>query len=80
MSLLTLTRLSAEEKSQTGGSPAEAHGDFDTEDLAGRDALTAVKEQIREAGERAMAASDLSWEEGNQIVTASGKVMETDAD
>lgn len=44
----------AEERSQTGGSPAEADGDFDTEDLAGRDALTAVKEQIREAGERAM--------------------------
>ena len=70
----------AEERSQTGSSPAEADGDFDTEDLAGRDALTAVKEQIREAGERAMAASDLSWEEDNQIVTASGKVMETDAD
>ena len=70
----------AEDESQTAGSPAEVYGDFDAEDLAGRDALTAVKEQIREVGERAMAASGLPWEEDSQIVTASGKVMETDAD
>lgn len=69
-----------EEELQDDGSCTETYGGFDAEDLAGRDALTAVKEQIREAGEKAMAAADLPWEEDSQIVTASGKVMETDAD
>ena len=73
----------AEEELPAENSPAEDREgslDFDAEDLAGRGALMAVKEQIREAGERAMAASELLREEDNQIVTASGKVMETDAD
>lgn len=68
----------AEEESQTDDSHGEACADFDAEDLAGRDALEAVKEQIRETGARAMAAAELTQED-NQIVTASGKVMETDS-
>ncbi len=69
-----------EEEVQTEGSCTEEQTDFDAEDLAGRDALAAVKEQIRETGERAMAAAALSREEDDQIVTASGKVMETDSE
>ena len=69
-----------EEEVQTESSCTEEQTDFDAEDLAGRDALAAVKEQIRETGERAMAAAVLSREEDDQIVTASGKVMETDSE
>lgn len=69
-----------EEETKAESSFAEEQTDFDAEDLAGRDALAVVKEQIRETGERAMAASALIWEEDDQIVTASGKVMETDSD
>lgn len=69
-----------EEEPEAEDSRIEEPAEFSAEDQAGREALMAVKKQIQEAGERAMAASELPWEEESQIVTASGKVMEADAD